>query len=400
MQVNCQSFGLYLLCYSIISFMKTPEAPVVIVVPEVGLGHYAYGMATQDQLRVIGVDSQWISIPDATSGLVSHVYWRLARSLYERGGRGGNNTRVYQWIRERQIRDSTLLKLGQRELRRALADYDGVVVSTHAHTAVRGRGPLVLVQGDILGGDDYANQEADMIVVPTEISRQELIDKGLSTEKVRTVGFFVDRTFTRGEITERQIREKRIDQLALGPVHVGIFFTGALPRPNIDFVANTLLPSLDPLMKRGEIQVTLYTCTSQKLAEAFLNLGQSRGWDLQVIYGKTPREAIQKSLAVLNDPQKPITVLGTRIGERLGWAYYIPLIALPPIPYLVNAWGANTDWGVKHGLFPDPSKTADLAHMLAKEGRYIFVEQMRRGQELIDPHGAKNTARIIKSMRR
>lgn len=380
--------------------MKTPETPVVIINPEVGLGHHTFGMAIQDQLRVMGVDSQWISIPDATSGLVSHLYWRLARFLYERGGRGGNDTRVYQWIRERQIRDSTLLKLGQRELRRALVDYDGVVVSTHAHTAVRGRGPLILIQADILGGDDYVSQEADVVVVPTEVSRQELIDRGLSAEQVRTVGFFVDGAFPQSEITERQIRERRFDQLAFGPVHVGIFFTGALPKPNLDFVANTLLPSLDPLMKRREIQVTLYTCTSQKLAEAFLNLGQSRGWDLQVIYGKTPREAIQKSLAVLNDPQKPITVLVTRIGERLGWARYIPLVPLPPVPYLVNAWGANTDWGVANGLFPDPSLTGDLLHlMLAKGSRHLLVAQMKRGQELIDPCGAIKTARIIKSMR-
>lgn len=371
---------------------------VIIPHSPIGGGHETYGLTVANELQKRGIETQWVS-PDTGR---SRFYWGIARTLYIMGSGGKRRIGFYDWLRQRDNANNPLLRLGQHQLRQTLANFEGVVVANHAHTAVKPpRGQLVLLQGDVNGGKDYASKAADIITVPIDASREELADFGIPPEKLAQVGFFVP-----PEIKNEEIIKRRLEQLHSGRVHMGIFFTGALPSPHLKMAREILLPGLVPLMKSGDVQVTIYTFTDQKVAQSFLKLGEKHelsvvcqnknilpgSWDLRVIYGETTRDAIENSLKAMGDPNSPISILLTMIGERLGWAAGVALVPLSVINQ-TNV-GGNTRWGVEKGLFLPPQATIAVPEMVRGHSS-SFARQIMTGKKLLNPNGAEKTAEII-----
>lgn len=384
--------------------MRGPETQAVIVNPEIGGGHRYFGQLVEGELKKGGLEPCWVSVPDAIPGRISFFYWRLAQLLYKMGGRGGLVTEVYERLRQGSEKNSFFLGLAQNELRQSLVDHQGVIISTHAQTAVKTHGPLLVIQGDLYGGRGYAVRGADFIVVPTNISRDELLSYGFPSNRIEEVGFFVDQA-----IKDPEIIGRRLQQLEEGRAHIGIFFTGALPKRHVQFVQKELLPSLVPFIKEGKVQVTIYTFTSLGLLEKFLEQGKALGlstvwgnvrkrdWGLRVIAGRTPREAIERSLRIVGDQENPISVLVTMAGERISWAAGLALVPLPPINQTTA--GGNTRWGMENELFGDPKDAGDLVRILeTKEGLLGLAGKIKRGQKLINPNGAESTAEIVQGL--
>ncbi|MBI2622436.1 hypothetical protein HYW66_02275 [Candidatus Microgenomates bacterium] len=374
---------------------------VIIPHSPIGGGHETYGLVVAAELQRRGVETRWVS-PDTE---LSRLYWGIARTLYIMGGGGERRIGFYDWLRQKDNGNNPLLRLGQHQLRQTLVDFEGAVVASHAHTAVKPpRGQLVLLQGDVHGGKDYASKAADIITVPIDASRAELTGFGIPPEKLAQVGFFVP-----PEIKNEEIIERRLEQLHSGRVHLGIFFTGALPSPHLKMVRETLLPNLAPLIKSGDIQVTIYTFTDRQVAQSFLKLGKKHGlsvacqnknilsgnWDLRVIYGETTKDAIENSLKAVGDLNNPISILLTMIGERLGWAAGVALVPLSVVNQ-TNV-GGNTRWGVEKGLFLPPQATIAVPEMVRGHSS-SFARQIMTGRKLLNPNGAENTAAIVQDL--
>lgn len=380
------------------------EPSAAIVDPGIGGGHPYYGLVLAHELRRKGIEPRWISARKIASDTLAKYYWRAVYTAYRFGGMGGILTEVYERSREDSKRRNPALAHAQEDLARYLNQYDGVNIATHAHTAVKTRSPLVLIQGDLHGGKDYAIPEADYIAVPTDISKSELLAQGIPEDKIRVVGYFVDKT-----IKDETIVQKRLEQLRSGNIHVGIFFTGALPREHVRLTRKTLLPNLAPLMRKKQVKVSLYTFTSKPLADAFLEQGRQLGlkgikhsddaadgnWDMQVLYDYPATKATERLLSVVGDSDNPVSMVVTMPGERFPWSVGVPIFPFVPINK-TNA-GGNTEWAIKNGIMPPIAETSHIDELIANRKLTDLEVRLLRAQEFLPTDGAENTVNIVRN---
>ena len=386
--------------------MRSPEArPVTMIDPEVGGGHPTFLLAQEEALQNRGFETQQLSAREVANDMVSRLYWNGTQLVYRIGGMGGPLTWAYEEFREWQAQHGGgLPRIVKDRLREALPNNEGtIIISTHALTAVKPEGAkLVLLQGDNFGGKGYAVENADLIAVPEDSSRDELIAYGIPPEKIAVVGFFVP-----AGIQDSLLLPVRMGQLNRGEaLHLGIYFTGALPRPHVSFVYHELIPKLSERMKKdGSLKITVYTFTNDFVGEEFLRLGRElrlrtsrndddqadESWNLRVIYAKTVREAILRSIAAASDPKMPISVLVTMLGERYSWTKFFAVFPLPPINRK-NA-GQNTRVAIQRGVVPLPSTTENL--VLVLQGDLKNLKDRMEKAQTIPTNGAENTAGII-----
>jgi hypothetical protein len=382
-----------------------PETQVVIVDPAIGGGHLTVGLNCETALNERGVDTDWVT-PSELPGLSQYAWHRLSKA-HSDGGRGGFTTDLYEAARS-FLRTPLTVRVGKavlnHDLGRVLGDYTGDVISTHALSAIRpSSGRLVLLQCDVNGGRDYANKDADLIAVPLPISVDEMVHQGIDPDKVAQVGFFVPK-----EVKDPAVVDRRINQMQFDPIHMGIFFSGALPEPHVRLVRDRLLPELATHVKKGEMQVTIYTFTSEGLSEEFLKEGMNLGlkvvrrdddepfgdWDLRVIYGDNVRDAVERSLKAVGNKDNPISLMATMSNERVGWVKGMAMAALEPINQKTS--GGNTNWWAKNSLCVQPMETPYLTYNLSAKREY-FAERIQRGFATVPADGAENLASLLSS---
>src|SRR5581483_3134504 len=130
----------------------------------IGGGHELFGQILEKQLQQRGIATEWFNARLDASSPFTKAYWNAVNAAYRLGAQGGRFTKAYGLIRG-EAKDSipplkflkeTALSMAQSDIRRTQETFGGVVVSTHANTAVKTDAPLVLVQGDLYGGRDYA----------------------------------------------------------------------------------------------------------------------------------------------------------------------------------------------------------------------------------------------------
>lgn len=375
---------------------------VEMVTVPTGAGHRLYGQTVEQKLLEQGIGVSWYDALEDARSLFVRAYWRGVNEVYYQGSQGPKRNVIYELSRSRSNRNSPLLRPAQNEIQEALWDFGGVVVFTHAHTAVKlEKAKSVLIQGDYQGGEEYANSQVDVIVVPEEASKQELIGYGVPGDRIAVVGYLVDDL-----VKAPHLKDLRREQLQDdGKPHVGIYFTGAYPTLHVKTTELSLLPGLGQLLADKRIQLSIYTVTNAPLAEKFLAQARAMGlsairfgddapdgnWDVQVVSGRTTREANDRAVVVVGNRKNPISVLVTMIGERFGWAAGVALV--PLAPYNRTNAGGNTKRGMELGLFRDPRETLMLPTRL-RAYRHQFREQLERG-EIIDANGAERITRIV-----
>lgn len=390
----------------------TIKANVRLTHGGVGAGHESFAQILEKAFAQAGITSETYNARLDAKSPLTRAYWNAVNAAYEMGGKGGLWTKGYGLVRDGakdSITPLRLLKRGalyiaQTDLRNELSSFDGLTFATHAHTAVKtGDNPLVLLQGDLFG-HEYANHQADLIVVPMEASKREVAGYGVSEENIETVGFFVD-----PRVKDPDVINKRMDQLSQGErIHLGILFSGARPAPHVKLVRDRLLPNLIPLLRSGRIQLSIYTVNDRDLGERFLAYSESQNlhttrfgddaldgnWDLQVIYGQTMRDANERLFAVVGDPDNPVSVAASMFNERAWWTACLALFPFKPINPVTD--GNNTQFAIQHGFAPIPEATEHLPTILAGKKFPELEARRQNAQKILPLNGAENAVRIIK----
>ena len=369
---------------------------VVISNPEIGAGHLTFAMAFEKALEKQDIPHRYVSVPDDLGDPLISAFFNASRALYHLGGHGSPFTNIYEYIRDHQGGLPSILRLW---LERELLQYGGIPVAAHSLTTLRNRS--ILLQGDISGGRAHVQSDAKLIAVPTEESKEELLTNKVPENKVFVAGFFVD-----DNIKNPGVIQTRIDMLKDGYVHAGIYLTGARPLDHVRLIREKLLPVLAQGNRVGNVRFTLYTFTDEELGDNFLWEARGLGmravryeddspdgnWDARVIYGKSPREAVDFSLKALGYDKFPINLLITMTGERVGWPYGMPVLPLPPINR-VNA-GNNTKWLISRNIC-EGMVTGAESLTTALEHPGDLINKIQLAQKFIDPNGAENTVKFM-----
>mgnify|MGYP001560535486 FL=1 len=183
-------------------------------------------------------------------------------------------------------------------------------------------------------------------------------------------------------------RERRIDHLKHGYAEVGFFGTGASAKAHFDLLTK-LMPDFKTLIDSGRIRLTVYTWTNENLAREIyrqaraLNLRVSLNdddvfegnWQVKIIFGKSPGQAIEKSIQAAAD----VDYLISMMNERTGWMGVMPISPLKPIN--LNARG-NYRWALRKGYIDSVWGTQHLADFLkvqlTREKSKDILERMEK----------------------
>jgi len=386
--------------------MPSPEYSVFFVDPNIGGGHMTAGMAVEPDFTKIGVGTRWLN-PNSLSRR-ARLTLGTFRFAYEKGSQPIVRP-TYEEVRGSKNQDSFLVKTVRDSVGHTLRNHEGPVIATHSFVAARTEGPLVVLVPDVEAPPDAAVKHADFVAVTTDIAKRKLLFHGLPENQIRQVGFFVDERI----LTAKEMRMEQL--IGNERLHVGIFFSGALPGDHIDLAKKKLLPELFSLIqdKKMAVRISIYTFTNNRLANEFIKIGRQKrlktvahyddapdsDWDVRVIWGNNPREAIENSIAAVSDPNNPVGLLVTMANERIGWlAGDLPQAFLWPVNE--DTSGRNTRWAVTKGLALDPNKTPYLATYIGEGKNIIFREQVKkaRDNEALDPNGGRNTVIEIEKL--
>ena len=166
--------------------MKGPESQRILITNAgTGGGHAYYGQTAEKQLHKKGYIPSWYEARQDTHDPRTRAFFEGENVFYLWGSHGDWRTPVYEWIRSRQNTNNPVLKRAQDELRHISQHHD-LIISAHAYTAVQTDTPLLLIQGDVHAPKDYALPQANIIAVPTDIARSDLLGYGIPEEKKTT----------------------------------------------------------------------------------------------------------------------------------------------------------------------------------------------------------------------
>lgn len=376
------------------SFKIEAATDAVATHAPVGGGHLTFLTALTDASYEAGFRIQILN-PLQTGHLPTRFLWRIFERAYEIGSQGGLKNTLYELTRRNSDKGSLLINLARLELIRTLADYKGPVIADHAYAST-GRG--YLIQSDVGAEKPYADKKS-IVFVPVREAVDQLIAFGHPEELTRQVGFFVP-----PQIIDENLKQKRLDRMMSGYAHIGFFGTGASPGEHYAYLENNLLPNLKDLITQDRVKLTVYTWTNSQKGQHIEKLARSMGlktsinmddapdgnWDVRVLWGKTPMDAVGKSVAAVAD----IDYLVTMLGERTAWTHDVPAAALTPINFNARS---NTNWAVKNGIVRPPKTTDCFVPYLAeqlKSGAPDIRGRLDRAQT-IPVFGAKEASQII-----
>jgi hypothetical protein len=156
-----------------------------------------------------------------------------------------------------------VITLANLHLIRELREHDGKYVAFHS--AMKGRrenGRDMLVQGCVRADATYVGG-GNLVLVPVEEARQQLVDFGHPEDDIRQVGFMVPQA-----IRDMKLRRARVERLTSGePVTVGFWGTGASPREHFKLLMGKggMLDQVAGELLHEGMRLMVYTFTNERL---------------------------------------------------------------------------------------------------------------------------------------
>lgn len=320
--------------------------------------------------------------------------WRAGEETYVNSAR--TEAQIAQYINLREtLGESRLASLASSiELRLAKRFKKGVFLSDHSLWCVDG---ATLMQFDVWADASYANSGADEVVVPTPEAAELLKSYGLDGSRAVITGFPVHPDIKRAED-----RDKLIQALRSGYAELAFMATGAGSPLHYDYVDETLIPGISPLLKAGRSRLTIFTGRDEEKALGYRTFLHGEGYriclnqegeDAQVSirFGHSYEEAQSQIVSIC---QKTHFIIGM-IGEKTGMAglrLLVPLFATSPNAHYDQAWLA------KNGYAPSVRFAEVFPEVLTEQlkiGGPRFIEQLERAYDGVPREGAENTAGIV-----
>ncbi len=218
----------------------SPTARIVTVCSEVGRGHPSYLDSVLEALR---------SQPGFQPGLLSEqtVFslgspinrqaWRAARTAYELAGSGSGAAALYNRLRSGASPSRFALALLGAGLRRRLAGRAGICVVDHPLLAhiLADACRVVYLHAEIAAPRSAVVPRAWRTLVPLEATAADFAAAGAWPDTVTVTGLVLEPELERTAAHDFAARIERIR--STGPLTVGLFTSGAYPRPHLQLLA-------------------------------------------------------------------------------------------------------------------------------------------------------------------
>jgi hypothetical protein len=334
------------------------QSPLVSVCSEIGRGHPSYldsvmlaldrlqaaqppGLVHDPNLLGLGTQSQFpdgiglrpasghvprLTVPELCVG-TSGLAWGLARLGYRLGAQGGAATWIYNRLRNPDAHPPALqLSLLGSGLRQVFAGYKGICVVDHpllAHilaTVCR----VAYVHGEIAAPRVSAVPDAWRTFVPVEATMHKLEAFGVKSEAVCVTGLIVEPELVAVAGAAFEARLRRFE--AGGPLLVGLFISGARPRPHV----NRIAACVESLAKCGHRSVLFWGPGMLHAARMQSELGRRDipAEAARVIWARDRGDETTRTAELLPS----LDVMVAAAHERTNWAVGLglPLFALLP----------------------------------------------------------------------
>lgn len=210
------------------------EPPLVAIYSDIGRGHPSYLDSVIEVLARHTDRYRVVHLADLLTDREQRA-WRLARTLYRLGGTGGITTALYNAVRNSRSRPANWqLRVLGRDLRQRFAGFQGTCLVEHPLVA-RILAPVcrtVYLHAEIAAPAVAAVVDADRIFAPLEQTAARLKDCGVRREALTVTGLVVEPELAR--IAESAFEARLIRYRSDRPLTVGLFTSGAYPRPHLD----------------------------------------------------------------------------------------------------------------------------------------------------------------------
>lgn len=210
---------------------------LLLLSTEVGRGHPFYLDGLEHALRARGVPLTRTDVFSSSSG-AARLGWQAVRASYLVAGRGGALARAYEAFRARQSFESgsPLVRLLGRGVARAAGAASLVVVDHPILVgALRGHPAVWLMHGELVAPGSCVVRTAARVLVPLEETAEAFRRGGTSPDRLAVTGLCIERPLAEECSRHAAARRERI--VGSGPLTVGLFSSGAEPRPHVAALA-------------------------------------------------------------------------------------------------------------------------------------------------------------------
>ena len=400
------------------------DSPLVGLCSEIGRGHPSYldsVLLALDRLQAVqtpglhdpgllglGTQSQFadgiglcptagrvprLTVPELCAGTCG-LAWRFARLGYRLGAQGGAATWIYNRLRNPDARPSAFqLSLLGSGLRQFFAGYKGICVVDHPLLAhiLAAVCRVAYVHGEIAAPRVSAVPDAWRAFVPVEATMHKLEEFGVKPEAVRVTGLVVEPELVAVAGAAFEARLRRFE--ANGPLLVGLFISGARPRPHV----NRIAACVESLTKSGHRSVLFCGPGMLRAAKMQSELGR-RGIPAEaarVIWARDRGDETTRTAELLPD----LDVMVAAAHERTNWAIGLGLPMFALLPHIGPFARENLEFASKQGVclpLQSPAEAAALGptlDALRKDGR--LIETARNGWGRHSITGADAAAREL-----
>jgi len=312
---------------------------------------------------------------------ISLFSWRFLSRLYRISGKGGLQTKFYNLMRRRSPKDSLVMKILGRDLKRAYKNFSGICLADHPiiAQALKDVCRVWYVHGEIAAPKECAVRGAERILVPLDETKEKLITQGVEKESILVCGLMIEPQLVENAELSYQMRLERIRSNQ--PLTVGFFTSGAYPKEHIEKIILGVKSVIEKKMK-----AIIFCGTNPQKFEWVKNkvflLGreldrhqiciedkgeiqyENKEFDLMLVTRKTRQEDTQRSTELF--PRLDVFVSASH--ERTNWAVGLGLPMFVLFPLIGTFASQNFEFAQKQKVvYPLDSteKAANLGQILS-----------------------------------
>lgn len=318
------------------------DQTVVALYSDIGRGHPSYldSMVYLLKERCPGLVCR--NIFQESKGL-SLLSWRFVRWLYSISGKGGLQTKFYNFIRKRSqkgARDSLMTRILWRDLKRVYENFPGICLVDHPIIAksLADVCRVWYVHGEIAAPAECAVRGVEKILVPLDETKERLVAHGAEEEAVLVCGLMIEPVLVESADEAFQQRLKRIESDQ--PLTVGFFTSGAYPKEHMEKIIVGARSVIEKKMraiifcgtsrdKFEWVKENLKDMNVKTVEDTEESSYQDEEFDLMLVAGKTRRKDTQRAVELI--PGLDAFVAASH--ERTNWAVGmgLPMFVLFPL---------------------------------------------------------------------
>jgi len=319
-----------------------PTGGIIALYSDIGRGHPSYLDSLVHLLREKCPGLVCRSVFQQSKGL-SLLSWRFVSWLYRISGKGGLQTRFYNFIRKRSqkgARDSLMIRILGRDLKRAYENFPGICLVDHPILAksLTDVCRVWYVHGEIAAPAECAVRGVEKILVPLDATKERLVANGAEEEAVLVCGLMIEPPLV--EVAEEAFQQ-RLKSIESGqPLTIGFFTSGAYPKEHMEKIIAGARSVIEKKMRAiifcGTNRDKLEWVKSRLKGPDIKTVEDAEGgtrkeeeFDLMLVTRKTRQEDTQRAVELI--PGLDAVVAASH--ERTNWAVGLglPMFALFPL---------------------------------------------------------------------